>query len=409
MRRDKIIAVVGVSEEETAHLRLLLRKCAADLDHVWRWGDESHADLVVVDLASFAGQMTQTRAQAAGVRCAVFSVETALDGANLILRRPLLSSNVVAVLNEAARAAPAGAQIAPQTEDFYTRDLDDASPDAAAAAVRAHADEASQSPFEAPAGGLDELLRPEPIELRSALPRGPKFGAATIAPAPTTPSDVRAGAAAESPPRVVPPAPARNYATRAAMLTDTAPRSLRSYLDEDLLGGPARIAAADAPPLVLDPKLRVLHSPGSLAALQPYCRASWRLCDWQALTSAELNDLRASQPAQPYSRLIWLDTLVHSRGHLARHLDPGGTYRLKHWIEIERELSRYFRIASSMLQPARLHEIAAASGAPMADVFDVVNAYEAIGLIEWQPRPRRDDGATAPNLLQRLRNPFGKT
>jgi hypothetical protein len=81
---------------------------------------------------------------------------------------------------------------------------------------------------------------------------------------------------------------------------------------------------------------------------------------------------------------------------------------LTRWVEIEKDLSRYFRIASAMLQPARLHEIAAASGAPMADVFDLVNAYDAIGLIEWQPRARREE-KPAPGFLQRLRNPFAKS
>ena len=56
-----------------------------------------------------------------------------------------------------------------------------------------------------------------------------------------------------------------------------------------------------------------------------------------------------------------------------------------------------------MLQPARLHEIAAASGAPMSDVFDVVNAYDAIGLIEWTPRaPREADPKPERGLLGRL-------
>jgi hypothetical protein len=183
---------------------------------------------------------------------------------------------------------------------------------------------------------------------------------------------------------------------------------LRQYLEEDLLLRPARISLPDAPAMAFDPKLKVIHTAVGLGALEPYCHASWRLCDWQALTTAELAELRATQPAQPYSRLIWLDALVASHGRLASHLDPGGTYRLTRWIEIEKELSRYFRIASAMLQPSRLHEIAATSGSSMADVFDVVNAYDAIGLIEWQPRPRRDDGP-APGLMQRLRRPFGKS
>lgn len=404
MSREKIIAVVGVSDEETAHLRLLMRKCASDLDSRWRWGSEDHADLLVVEVGSFAGQMARMRAQTAGMRCAVFSTEP-VEGADLVLKRPLLSANVVAVLNEAASGAAHAAQIAPHTTDFYTRDIGDLAGHEAAAP---ESDLRAVLPGEAAAIGLDEMLRPEPIELRSATPRGPRV----VEPKPVEPEPPAAperGDVAAVPPRAsVAPPSTKTYASRAAMLADTEPRRLRQYLEEDLLLRPARIALPDAPAMAFDPKLKVIHTAVGLGALEPYCHASWRLCDWQALTTAELAELRATQPAQPYSRLIWLDALVASHGRLASHLDPGGTYRLTRWIEIEKELSRYFRIASAMLQPARLHEIAATSGSSMADVFDVVNAYDAIGLIEWQPRPRRDDGP-APGLMQRLRRPFGKS
>jgi hypothetical protein len=39
-----------------------------------------------------------------------------------------------------------------------------------------------------------------------------------------------------------------------------------------------------------------------------------------------------------------------------------------------------------MLRPSRLHEIAAAPALPMAEVFDVVNAWDTIAYLECQPR-----------------------
>ena len=419
MSREKIIAVVGVSDEEAAHLRLLMRKCANDLDARWRWGSEDNADLIIVETGSFSGQMARMRAQTAGLRCAVFASEP-VEGADLVLKRPLLSANVIAVLNEAASGAAHAAQIAPNTTDFYTRDIDEIVGHAAPAP---DGDLRAVPPSNAPAMGLDDMLRHQPIELRPAPPRGsaaapqPPAEPARLDPAqpaqfqydPThARAPVRIDTAALPTPSPSATPPAKNYPTRAAMLADTEPHRLREYLEQDLLLRPVRVVLPDMPALAFDPKLRVVHSPVGLGALEPYCHAAWRLCDLQALTTAELTELRATQPAQPYSRLIWLDVLVASHGHLASHLDPGGTYRLTRWIEIEKDLSRYFRIASAMLQPARLHEIAASSGSPMADVFDVVNAYDAIGLIEWQPRPRRDDGGPAPGLMRRLRNPFGK-
>jgi hypothetical protein len=383
--RTRTIAAVGLADEELAHLRLLVRRSEQELDERWAWGEENHADLLVVDPGEFAGQMARTRAQGAGIRVAVFS-DAPVEGPELRLHRPLVRAQVVEVLNGISRGAIKPAEIGAHTDDFYTRDLGE---DA----------DAGARPRDAalpPAAGLDELLRMEPAELRRtpALPRTPTAPPAEGAP-PAAPAS----------------APPRRHATFEGMSADIAPHDLRDYLVKDLLKAPARYALEGAPPLALDPKRETAHAPGGLGALLPYCRARWRLADWQPLTSADLAELRATQAARPYAHLLWLYTLAHSGGRLAGHLDPGGTYRLRHWLEIERELgSRYFRIGSAMLQPVRLHEIAAAAEAPMSDVFDVVNAYEAIGLLEWQPRARRDDRLTPPrpraSLLRKLRKPF---
>lgn len=375
MSRTRTLAVIGVPDEEAAHLRLLLRSCAAELEQDWRLGDESGADLLVVDSRSFGGQMARTRALGAGVRCAVFS-DVPVEGADLVLHRPLRRADVVGVLNRAGSAVVRDAAIAPHDDDFYTRDLGEADPVPAATDAGPHA--------EAPAAGLDEALRTEPVELREG-------------------AGVRVEVDVEL--------PQRRYATREDMLEDTAPRELREFLDGDLLKAPVRYALRGAPPLTLDPKNRVAHAPAGLAALAPYCSARWRRCDWQPLTNAELAEARESQEAHAYSRLVWLDVLLGSGGQLARHLDPGGTYRLKQWVEIEKDLNRYFRIGSALLQPMRLHEIAAAAEASMADVFDFVNACDAIGLIEWQPRTRRDDGAAParPSLFGKLRKSFNRS
>lgn len=366
--------MIGVPDEEAAHLRLLLRSCAADLQQEWRWGDETGADLLVVDSQSFSGQMARTRALGAGVRCAVFSDEP-VEGAELVLHRPLRRADVVGMLNRAGSAAVPDAAIAPRADDFYTRDLGDDAP------VPVDAGPVAMVP--AVECGLDEALRPEPVELREGLVVG-----------------VRAEAEV----------PARKYASREEMLEDTAPRRLREFLDGDLLKAPVRYTLRNAPELTLDPKNRVAHAAAGLAALAPYCGARWRRCDWQPLTNAELAEARESQESHGYTRLVWLDVLLGSGGQLARHLDPGGTYRLKQWVEIEKDLNRYFRIGSALLQPMRLHEIAAAAEASMADVFDFVNACDAIGLIEWQPRARRDDGgASKPSLFGKLRKSFNRS
>jgi hypothetical protein len=411
---DKRVAVVGVSDEETAHLRLLMRKAEGELSHRWRWGNESGADLVVVDPSSFAGQMARTRAQAAGMRCAIFSDEPVAD-ADLVLQRPLKLANVVAVLNRAAAMGIQSEDIVPQKQDFYFQDVE-GDGDADIEELADFEESTPPKPAGEAAPGLEQLLRIDPVDVKEAArvkaaldENTTVFGtsgptARSQARGRDTP-DLLARPRAESPQDPT-------FPRRGMNAGDLARHSLRVYLDGDLLGGPARITLPDVPPMVLDPKLRVFHSPARLAELEPYCRTALPPSDWQRLTSSELAELRVAEPAQAYMRLIWLYVLVHSEGKLARHLDPGGTYRLSRWIEIERDFSSYFRIASTMLQPARLHEIAAASGASMADVFDVVNAYDAIGLIEWTPRAPRTGPVVANEprgLLQRLRKSFKKS
>ena len=402
---DKRIAVVGVSDEETAHLRLLMRKATAELTHGWQWGNESRADLLIVDPASFAGQMARTRAQAAGMRYAVFSDE-AVVGGELVLRRPLKVANVVAVLNQAAAMVPRPEGMEPHKQDFYLGDVgDESAVDADELDISAY-EPAKRLPDAAP--GLEELLRIDPVEvkesarIKTALDENTTvFGTS----GPTARSEARGREAPDIFTRSTADAPIESVLVRGGS-TDTSRHSLRAYLDSDILGGPARIALPDMPALALDPKNKMYHSSARLAALEPYCKTALRSSEWQRLTTSELGELRLAEPPQPYQRLIWLYVLVHSEGKLARHLDPGGTYRLTRWIEIERDFSSYFRIASTMLQGARLHEIAATSGASMADVFDAVNAFDAIGLIEWQPRAPRGGEPVAepkPGFLGRLR------
>ena len=402
---DKRIAIVGVSDEEAAHLRLLMRKAAAELSHGWRWGNESVADLLIVDPASFAGQMARTRAHATGVRYAVFSDEAMVEG-DLVLRRPLKLANVVAVLNQAASMVSEGESGAPEKHDFYFNEVGDEN--ASDTEMLEMSEQAAQKRQSEAAPGLEELLRIDPVDVKEAARVKTALDDNTMvfgSRGPTARSEARGREAPDVFTRSAGDKPSETILVRAGAV-DTSRHNLRAYLESDILGGPARIVLADAPALTLDPKNKMFHSSGRLATLEPYCKSPLRPSDWQSLTTSELVELRVAEPPQSYQRLIWLFVLVQSEGKLARHLDPGGTYRLTRWIEIERDFSSYFRIASTMLQPARLHEIAATSGAAMADVFDVVNAFDAIGLIEWQPRaPRGGAPVEEPKtgLLKRLR------
>jgi hypothetical protein len=141
----------------------------------------------------------------------------------------------------------------------------------------------------------------------------------------------------------------------------------------------------------------------------PYCKQALPARDWHVLTTTELARVRSDQPAQPYSRLIWLATLVRSGGRLASHLDPGGRYKLKDGVQIEADQPSHARIGNVMRDMAKLNEIAAVSGAPMSEVFDVINAYEAIHALETEKRESRYTEPVNVGLLARLRKSlFGR-
>jgi hypothetical protein len=192
-------------------------------------------------------------------------------------------------------------------------------------------------------------------------------------------------------------------------VTTQAPTTLRDYLRGNLLGGPATMAMHGCPALTLDPKSRVFHSASnSLQALVPYCKHALPRREWHPLTTTELARVRETQPAQPYSRLIWLATLVQSGGRLAASLDPGGRYKLKDSVQPETEVPSHARIGKVMRDMAKLNEIAAVSGASMAEVFDVINAYEAIHALETERRQPRHNESDSGGLLSKLRKFTGR-
>ncbi|MGB3046523.1 hypothetical protein, partial [Dokdonella sp.] len=188
---------------------------------------------------------------------------------------------------------------------------------------------------------------------------------------------------------------------------------LREFLEGELIHGPMQISWPGAGSLTLDPKHQVFHSAGRLNELEIYCRESSRLSDWRRLTTAELNALRESQPGQAYQKLLWLEVLLHSNGRLASNLDPGGTFQLTCGFDLAGDYPGYDRISQALMQPHRLHEVAASCACEMSAVFDVVNGYDAIGWLKWTPRrsrhPEDEAESKKPSFLSRLRKPFSKS
>lgn len=390
MSRERIIEYIGGSEEERAHLRLLLRSLAPQLRSTWRWGSEDAADLLVVDPAVLAGEMARTRALESGVRCVVVTSTPGAVAGDFVLPRPLRVDDFRRVLEAASAAAESTAGPMVHGGDFY--DHEPADGGAGDESWRAaFADFDFDAPPPPPPPGLDEAealfrrdpladkpstLMPDPLDMKTAVEwTGEATSRSELR---MTRADIRSGGGAPN----IDPA-----MRRIAPKEDTW-HALVEFLGDGLLGGPSRIAPPDLPPLVLDPKERVYHCAAPLPALEPYCRLQMKRSYWLPLTGADLALVRGESDPQTYDRLRWLDALVRRTGSLARHLDPGGTYRLRQWFRIAQDYPRAYRISAALLRPARLHDVAAATGLPMAEVFDVVNAWDAIGYVEWTPRER---------------------
>ncbi|PIV35158.1 MAG: hypothetical protein COS34_03540, partial [Lysobacterales bacterium CG02_land_8_20_14_3_00_62_12] len=123
MNKERIIATAGLSDEQAALLRLLVRQAGKSLNEQWRWGTEIRADLLVVDPNSFSGHMARTRAQASGMRCAILCDADYPEQDGLILREPLKLDQVIAVLTQATQLTVALTPLAPVDDEFYFRDL----------------------------------------------------------------------------------------------------------------------------------------------------------------------------------------------------------------------------------------------------------------------------------------------
>ena len=412
MANEKYLAVIGLSDEDTAHLRLLLRKVVAGLDQNWRWGTEENADLVIVNPAELAGQIARNRAFSGGRRCAIFDNGEALRDGELRLSRPLKADALLATLNGiGAPGIGLGQPVSRSNADFFSDDGLDPEfqiEDDDAASARA------QHREDAPAPGLDELLKPDSearkpqfavplrIDAETRLERGSRTASAR--------GDRRIADSVRGMRGPAGKLEGINIATveSDANATASGKHALREYLHKPLLGGPARANLDGVPELVLDPKERVFHAAGALTALAPYCRVELAQSMWRPVTSQDLARLRAQQPARPYAHLQWLDALVHAGGRLAGHLDPGGRYRLKGAPLAATGAPHHDAIVNRLATPAKLNEIASDSSAPMAAVFDLVSAYAAIGLIDVEGRLSRNAPPPKSGLFSRLRNPFGK-
>lgn len=428
MSNDKIIAVVGVSEELTAHMRLLLRRAMPILGQTWKWGSEDLADLIIVDPRELAGQAARARAQAAGVRCAVVVHEGMVEDAAFILHVPFKLESFVEVMRGAARPSIRPAtNIEHADEDFYYRPTQEseseepsgnefwsrarARAEATAAEVAADQRQNRQKLDTSVATGLDEMLKDNPDAQRIA----PK-PALTLDEGVTIQAVLNTGRRAEARQGDSVRGLSGERFSDEDMLRfvkddeDRGALGLREILNGTEVAAPSQLALPGLPTLTLDPKNQVAFVKGDLTDAAGYCQQAISLKSLRILTTRELNDIRQHENSFPYADLRWLDQVLRGTGHLARKFDPAGTYQIKRPVNVPRTFRHHGRIADIMLgQGRRLNEIAQEAGASMDDVFNMVNAYDLIGELEWQAKQRAPLPAESEkSLLGKIKWPFGR-
>jgi len=172
-------------------------------------------------------------------------------------------------------------------------------------------------------------------------------------------------------------------------------------LDALIRHGAVLIQRPGIPPLLIDPVTDTFHTSARLAELEPYFLDPLGGHERKRVGGEQLANLRREYEGRPLVRLRWLHAFLRSNGWLAKHLDPTATYQLKSWLPLDNDYRKQHRIALTLMREAPLHVIAKAAKAKMADVFDVVNAYDALGLIEMRRQPFGE--AAAPETGRRKR------
>jgi hypothetical protein len=139
--------------------------------------------------------------------------------------------------------------------------------------------------------------------------------------------------------------------------------------------------------IYIDPIAREYYGPAALKPLAGYFKGTVTAADFDKVEGAGWDGgIATLGAAQPLVRLQWFGGLAAGQGTLMPGVDRDGRYKLSKWPQTEREYPKHFRIATAMMKgPATLDEVAAASGVPIGDVIDFVNASLATGYAEFVP------------------------
>lgn len=366
------LGLTGMDPATEASLKAAFADANARLGSAWQLLPDTQADHVVVDMDSMYGPMSWLRLHGAGKR--VIGLTSApRTQTDYQLSRPFDVNSVTALLQTIASEAgvelkrdPSSGRAATATDEAIAAPAPPPAPAPSAppaAPPPAQPLPSGMAPAPAPQDQLPEE-QPLPLDEEAKAP----------SPAPALAASVAAGTLA--PTSIEPPKPPRDP-------------QFADWLAPDALHGRKRYQRAGGPVILIDPTSRQYHGPALLKPLAEYFDGTVQAGDFQTVDDATwARESAALGPAQPLSRLQWYGGLLAGRGSLLPGHDPAGRYQLTKWPQSEREFPKQFRIATAMMKgPATLDEVAAASGVPLDEVVDFVNANLVTGYAEFVPEP----------------------
>lgn len=363
------LGITGMDSATEDALRSAFEQARPRLGAAWELAPESSAGHVIVDMDSMYGPMSWIRLHAAGKQV-IGLTSGARTQADFLLPRPVDADALVALLASIAGSVPA------QAVETAAPAAAPAVPAPPAAPMAPEAPPAASTPAPAPADQLPEEQPAPRVDPAEAAPPEPAAALEPVAtPAPA--------AAAETPRE----------------------RTFADWLAPGALSGRWMLERAGTR-VAFDADARTYHGPAALKPLAGLFEGTVSRDDLHAVTPDAWTAAASGEP-QSLARLQWLGGLLAGKGTLLPGYDPGGQFRLVKWPQTEREFPRHFRIATAMMKgPATLAETAAASGVPLDEVTDFVNANLATGYAEPAlPAPAEPSEPAKPSggLLGRLR------
>ena len=349
MSTTRTIAITGASEQDAARIASLLEKHRGKLSTPWENGEAAHADLLVVDIESMYGQMDWLRARSRGRLVVAYTSAAEPVEPEFSLRKPVVSSDLVALLNRIS-------------ENMGNGKIE-------AAPMR-------------PANAESYEAAPAPQPVVRLADRKPAANGADSKPV---------AAVVQAPAEIKVAHPETHQVDE-----------LLAVLDAN--DGPVRLVHEGLPSIIIDPVRQRWYAGVALKALWDWAKLPLRRSELIHLNAAEFAAAIEILPAQPYSRLTWFAHLARSEGQLDAGLPADGRYRLTRWPQVEREFPKHFRIATAMMAGAgTIDDIAAQSKAGASDVVEFINAYNALGYVECEAQLPVTSPGDRSGLLERVR------